>query len=90
MFDEGFSFAELTYRFFKYLIEGLAVAIAAYYLPRNRSLGFDEIAMIAITAAATFALLDMYTPSVGAFSRAGAGLSIGANLAGFAPGAMLV
>ena len=35
------------------------------------------------TAAATFALLDMYAPSVGSAARQGTGFGIGANLAGF-------
>ena len=29
--------------------------------------------MIAVTAAATFAILDMYTPEIGSSARAGAG-----------------
>lgn len=85
-----FSFAEMTFRFFKYLIEGLAVAIAAYYLPRNRSLGIDEVTMIAITAAATFALLDMFSPSIGGAVRMGSGFGVGANLVGFPAGSMVV
>ena len=43
----------------------------------------EEIVMIAITAAATFALLDMYAPSIGNAARQGTGFGIGANLAGF-------
>ena len=39
--------------------------------------------MIAITAAATFALLDMYAPSIGSAARQGTGFGIGANLSGF-------
>jgi len=88
--DASFSFAEMTFRFFKYLIEGLAVAIAAYYLPRQRSLGLDEITMIAITAAATFALLDMFSPSIGGAARMGSGFGVGANLVGFPAGSMIM
>ena len=39
--------------------------------------------MIAITAAATFALLDMFAPSISISARQGAGLGIGANLVGW-------
>lgn len=78
-----FDFGEVIYRFFKYVVEGLAVALAAYYLPRKGGLSFEEIAMISITAAATFAVLDMYTPAIGMTARAGTGFGIGANLAGF-------
>ena len=43
----------------------------------------EEIVMIAITAAATFALLDMYAPSIGSAARQGTGFGIGANMSGF-------
>lgn len=39
--------------------------------------------MIAITAAATFALLDVYSPSIASAARQGTGFGIGANLTGF-------
>lgn len=81
--QEGFEIGEVIKRAAKYLIEGLAVALAAYYIPRGRRLSFEEVAMIAITAAATFAILDMYTPSIGSAARAGAGFGVGANIAGF-------
>ena len=66
----------------KYIIEGFAVAIAAYYIPR-REMDMQEIAMIAITAAATFAILDILAPSVGMYARTGAGFGIGASPVGF-------
>ncbi len=42
-------------RAIKYLIEGFAVALAAYYIPQ-KEMDMQEVAMIAITAAATFAI----------------------------------
>ena len=44
---------------------------------------FDSICIIAVTAAATFAILDMYTPDISASARMGAGFGIGGNLVGF-------
>jgi hypothetical protein len=44
---------------------------------------FSEVAMIALTATATFAILDIYAPSVGSSARQGAGFGIGAGLVGF-------
>ena len=73
---------ELFKRAIKYLVEGLLVAIAAYVIPQ-RSLKLDEIALIALTAAATFSILDTYIPSMGVNVRSGAGFGIGANLVGF-------
>lgn len=80
-----FNVTELIKRIIKYLIEGLMVAIAAFAIPK-RSLNLEEIALIALTAAATFAILDTYIPSMGATARTGAGFGIGANLVGFPGG----
>lgn len=77
-----FSVGEFVNRALKYLLEGLAVAIAAIYIPK-RSLPMDEIATLALVAAAVFALLDVLAPSVGVTARQGAGFGLGANLVGF-------
>jgi ABC-type Co2+ transport system permease subunit len=61
------------------------VAIAAYAIPK-RSLNIEEIILIALTAAATFSILDTYVPSMGASARGGAGFGIGANLVRFPGG----
>ena len=50
---------ELVKRIIKYLVEGLMVAIAAFAIPK-RSLDIEEIILIALTAAATFSILDTY------------------------------
>ena len=73
---------ELLKRAIKYLVEGLMVAIAAFAIPKKR-LTIDEVALIALTAAATFSILDTYAPSIGVSARSGAGFGIGANLVGF-------
>ena len=73
---------ELVRRAVKYLVEGLMVAIAAYAIPK-RSLNLDEVALIALTAAATFSILDTYLPSMAVSARSGAGFGMGANLVGF-------
>ena len=66
---------EIIKRILKYLIEGTAVALAAYYVPQGKQkLSLDSICIIGITAAATFAILDMYTPDISAAARMGAGL----------------
>jgi hypothetical protein len=78
----GVDVADLVMRLVKYLLEGLAVAIAAFVLP-GKTLKVSEVGMIALVATATFAILDIYAPSVGAGARQGAGFGIGANLVGF-------
>lgn len=76
---------ELVKRIIKYLVEGLMVAIAAYAIPK-RSLNIEEIVLIALTAAATFSILDTYVPSMGVTARTGAGFGIGANIVRFPGG----
>ena len=73
---------ELLKRAIKYLVEGLMVALVAYSIPK-RSLNLDEIALIALTAAATFSILDTYVPSMATQARSDAGFGVGANLVGF-------
>lgn len=83
----GLNLAEVLQRVVKYVIEGFAVALAAHlitsYSSPKKSLRLDEVAMLGLTAAAVYALLDMYVPAVGATARAGSGFGIGANLVGF-------
>lgn len=81
----NFSLQEVTKRVIKYLVEGLMVAIAAYAIPQ-RSLNMEEVTLIALTAAATFSILDCYVPNIGVSTRTGAGFGIGANLVGFPGG----
>lgn len=78
----GIDMGDLVTRLVKYVLEGLAVAVAAFVLP-GKTLKWGEVAMIALVATATFAILDIYAPSVGSSARTGAGFGIGANLVGF-------
>jgi hypothetical protein len=48
------------------------VAIAAFAIPKM-SLNMEEIILLALTAAATFAILDIFAPKVGDGARKGAG-----------------
>ena len=78
----SFDLGELSRRAAKYIVEGVLVAIAAFAIPK-KSLNTDEVIMIALTAAATFSILDTYVPSLAVSARSGAGFGIGANLVGF-------
>lgn len=71
---------EVLRRLLKYLIEGLAVGIACWLTAPK--LNINEIIIIAVTAAATFAILDMYTPEVSQAARLGTGFGIGSKFAG--------
>ncbi len=73
---------ELLKRAIKYFVEGVMVAIAAYSIPKKK-LNLEEVSVIALTAAATFSILDTYIPAMAVSARSGAGFGIGANLVGF-------
>jgi ABC-type Co2+ transport system permease subunit len=81
----AFDLGELIKRAIKYIVEGIMVAIAAYAIPK-KSLNVEEVVIIALTAAATFSVLDVFIPSMGTSARGGAGFGIGANLVGFPRG----
>jgi len=76
---------ELVKRTLKYLVEGLIVALAAFVIP-SKKLRVDECLLIALTAAATFSILDTYLPALAVSARSGAGFGIGANLVNFPSG----
>ena len=78
----GIDFSELVKRAIKYIVEGIMVAIAAYAIPK-KSLNIEEVVIIALTAAATFSVLDVFVPSMAASARGGAGFGIGAKLVGW-------
>lgn len=74
-------FTELAKKAIKYLVEGLIVALAAYAIPK-KSLNIEEIIVIALVAAATFSILDVFIPAMGVGARSGAAFSIGTGVAG--------
>ena len=66
----------------KYFVEGLAVAVAAKYIP-SRGVTMRELLMLALAAALTFWVLDTFAPHVAPGARLGAGFGLGANTVGF-------
>lgn len=78
----GIDVKDIVGRIIKYIVEGGAVAVAAFVIPRTK-LSMQEVIMVALTAAATFAILDLFAPSVGLATRQGAGFGVGASLVGF-------
>ena len=76
------SVSDVLRRVLNYVIEGGAVAVAAFVIPQKKMVAY-EVIMIALTAAAVFAILDIFAPTVGVASRHGAGLGIGLGLVGF-------
>lgn len=65
----------------KYLLEGLAVAIASH-LVAGQKLDVKEIMMLGLSATAVFIVLDYYATDIAVGARHGAGFGIGAQMVG--------
>jgi preprotein translocase subunit Sss1 len=72
---------EIVVRIIKYLIEGFVVAIAAFLIPKSKP-SVEEVLTVALIAAATFSILDLFAPSFSGPARFGSGLAIGSHLVG--------
>jgi hypothetical protein len=79
-----FDIKEFVVRLAKYLLEGIVVATAAFFIASSQ-LDFEQVMMVGLTAACTFSLIDWAAPSVSSSVRQGAGLSLGAGLMGGFP-----
>lgn len=64
----------------KYIVQGIAVAVAAYIIP-NRRTDIREIMTISIIASLTFFVLDIFTDDIAKGARLGTGFGIGMVLA---------
>lgn len=76
---------ELIRNLLKYVIEGLAVAAAAHYIPKMK-LKVQELIMLGATAAVTLLLIDLFAPRLSDGLRLGSGFGIGRGLVGGAEG----
>jgi hypothetical protein len=75
---------EFVKRLIKYLVLGIVVAIVAFSIPK-KALNLEEVVFISLTIAASYAILDVFAPSIGSAARQGAGYGIGLNLVGGLP-----
>jgi ABC-type Co2+ transport system permease subunit len=66
---------ELTVRILKYILEGAVVAFAAWFIPSKKP-NVEEVLTLALVAAATFSILDLFLPSISASARMGVGLGL--------------
>jgi hypothetical protein len=81
-----FDIAEIVKRVIKYLVMGLMISLAAFLVPKKaKSLDWEEVCLIGLSAAATFAILDTYLPSIAVSARTGLGFSLGSALVGGIP-----
>ena len=78
-------FKEFVVRILKYILEGTVVAVAAWLIPSKKP-SVEEVFTLALVAAATFSILDLFLPSISETARVGVGLGIGAGLTPFGRG----
>ena len=86
----GVNLQEMIRRMVKYLVEGLAVGVVGMGVVVRKKRGnvnwnlqARDVTVMAVTAAAVFAVLDMWAPAISGSARQGAGFGLGANLVGF-------
>ena len=86
MHTSGLNVKHFFLRLAKYIVEGLAVAVACWIIPSKKSRpSWKEVAMIAVTAAAVFAILDLFAPSISKATRSGSGFALGTGIVGGIP-----
>lgn len=78
----SFDSTEFFRRISKYLVEGLVVAIVASLMPNSR-MSTEQIAILGLTAATAFSVLDLLAPSIAPGLRQGVGLGLGFHTVGF-------
>lgn len=67
---------------FKYILEGIAVAVAAFFVsPKNRK-DYKSVILIGLSASLVFFIIDKFAPKVAAGTRQGSGFGIGFGLVG--------
>ena len=77
------NFSDILKLVIKYLVEGIVVAFVAFVIPKKK-LDLEEIATVGLTAASTFAILDVFLGgnAMANAARSGVGLAVGSGLAG--------
>ena len=75
----GFDFSELIKRIVKYLVMGIVIAVVSIVIPK-KTLNVEEVVILALTAAATFSILDVFLPSISESARNGLGLGVGLGM----------
>lgn len=70
-------------KIFKYLFEGIVIALLSFYIPK-RKIKLDEIVALSITASTILIILDHYLgKDVRTGARFGLGFAVGSKLVGF-------
>ena len=65
--------------FIKYALEGICIAMVAFYIPNTKT-NLNEVIQIGLVGALTFFILDVFSPEIGSGARVGSGFGIGKSV----------
>jgi len=71
--------SSLVNLFIKYALEGISIAMVAFYIPNTKT-NFNEVIQIGLVGALTFFILDLFSPEIGSSARVGSGFGIGKSV----------
>ena len=78
----SFNSRELCKRVVKYVLMGLVIAICTLVIPKPK-IDLEAVIALALVSACTFAIIDVFVPTMSYPVQLGAGFGIGAHLAQF-------
>jgi len=71
--------SHLVNLFIKYALEGISIAMVAFYIPNTKT-NLNEVIQIGLVGALTFFILDIFSPEIGSGARVGSGFGIGKSV----------
>tara|TARA_B100001964_G_C14127791_1_gene551376 strand:+ start:45 stop:335 length:291 start_codon:yes stop_codon:yes gene_type:complete len=77
--DNNKDISHLVNLFIKYALEGISIAMVAFYIPNTKT-NFNEVIQIGLVGALTFFILDVFAPEIGSGARVGSGFGIGKSV----------
>ena len=79
---DSFNSRELCKKVVKYILQGAIISIAVLLLQKNKP-DFEAVIALGLIASSTYAIIDLFAPSLTMPVNLGVGFGIGAQLVGF-------
>ena len=79
---DSFNSRELCKKVVKYILQGAIISIAVLLLNKNKP-DFEAVVALGLIASATYAIIDLFAPSLTMPVNLGVGFGVGAQLVGF-------
>ena len=78
---DSFNSRELCKRVIKYILQGLVISICCLLIPKAKP-DFEAIIALGLVSSATYAVIDLFAPSLTFPLNLGVGFGIGSSLTG--------